>query len=458
MKFLHFADLSILLFYLIVLIWIGFKNKTSTTTDFILSGRKLSYVSFIATLVTTWYGAILGIGENTYLYGIQTWFIFSLPYYVFAFIYAIYIAPSINSKGYMSIPDHFYKTYGKKSGLISGILIIFLTSPAPYILSLGTLIQLFFNINFGLALIISTIFSIIYIWNSGFKAIIRTDIFQFICMFISFLILIAFLWKSLGNPSQMILSLPEKYLDPLGGNSLQYFIVWFFIAAWTFIDPGFYQRSAAAKNPKVARNGILLAIIFWAIFDTLTILCGLYAINYLKINNALNTYPMIAIEFLPIGFFGFFITGIFAIIMSTIDSLSFISALTLGRDIFWRIKFKNKNNIVFFIRIGLIISSFISLSLAYFLPSVVKLLFTLGSIIIPSLILPFIFSLTLANNEISDTDAIKWIVFPLIISLMWLFLSKSGYDFFQNIEPFYPGMFSSILFFLIIKGQKWQLK
>ena len=70
----------------------------------------------------------------------------------------------------------------------------------------------------------------------------------------------------------MIRGLPEKFLDPLGGNSVQYFFVWFFIAAWTFIDPGFYQRSAAAETPEVARKGILTAIIFWAIFDTLNFL------------------------------------------------------------------------------------------------------------------------------------------------------------------------------------------
>ena len=98
---LHFIDFLVLGFYLFTLIWIGFKSKESSNvpTNFILGGRKLGYGSFVATLVTTWYGAILGIGENTYLYGIQTWFIFSFPYYIFAFSYAIYIAPNINKTG-----------------------------------------------------------------------------------------------------------------------------------------------------------------------------------------------------------------------------------------------------------------------------------------------------------------------------------------------------------------------
>ena len=452
---LHFIDFLVLGFYLFTLIWIGFKNKESSNvpTDFILGGRKLSYGSFVATLVTTWYGAILGIGENTYLYGIQTWFIFSFPYYIFAFSYAIYIAPNINKTGLISIPDHFFNNYGKKSGVLSAILIIFLTSPAPYILSLGILLQFIFNIGLEVSLILSTLFSIIYIWNSGFKAVVKTDLLQFILMFLSFIILIGFLWQSLGDPIQMIRGLPEKFLDPLGGNSAQYFFVWFFIAAWTFIDPGFYQRSAAAETPEVARKGILTAIIFWAIFDTLTIFCGLYAINQLNIENALFTFPTLAIDFLPIGFFGLFITGIIAIIMSTIDSLSFISALTIGRDIFWKISpnSDNKKNIVYYIRFGLIISAIISLSLAYILPSVVGLLFTLGSVIIPSLILPFLATLIFPEKKVSDSFAIKWIFFPLFISILWLYLSKINFEFFQQIEPFYPGMFISLIFFLFLK-------
>ena len=429
--------------------------------EFILNSRKLGFNSFIATIVTTWYGAILGIGENTYLYGIQTWFIFSFPYYIFAIIYAFFIAPHIRKKGSISIPDHFHKHFGKKPSILSAILIIFLASPAPYILSMGILLQFFFKIDLGLGLIISTIFSIFYLWKGGFSSVVRTDFFQFICMFLGFFVLFGFLWKNSGSPYKLFFSLPKTYLDPLGGNTIQYILVWFFIAAWTFVDPGFFQRAAAAKTPKIAKNGILTAIIFWAIFDTLTIFCGLYAINHLKIDYSLLTYPLLAVEFLPIGFLGLFLTSLFAIIMSTIDSLSFISAITFGRDIIWRIKSKNDNkkDVILLIKMGLIIISILSLLLAYLIPSVIGLLFTLGSIIIPSLILPFIISLIKSNLKVPELFSIQWILLPLLISLAWLILSKTNYTLFLNIEPFYPGMITSILYYLIIiKGKLWQLK
>ena len=72
----------ILISYFIVLIILGFtKREASKSTDansYLLAGRKLSLPGFVITLVSTWYGGIIGIGENTYLYGIQTWFIFRM--------------------------------------------------------------------------------------------------------------------------------------------------------------------------------------------------------------------------------------------------------------------------------------------------------------------------------------------------------------------------------------------
>ena len=73
MKSIHFLDWIIIASYFLFILYIGifrFKDKTNSQNKFILSGRRLSIVGFIATLVTTWYGGILGIGENTLLYGV----------------------------------------------------------------------------------------------------------------------------------------------------------------------------------------------------------------------------------------------------------------------------------------------------------------------------------------------------------------------------------------------------
>ena len=95
-------QLFVLISYLIVVVALGFSGKKSTkrrdTTNYLLAGRKLSLPGFVVTLVSTWYGGIIGIGENTYLYGFQTWTIFGLPYYIFAIIFAFFVDPRHSSQ------------------------------------------------------------------------------------------------------------------------------------------------------------------------------------------------------------------------------------------------------------------------------------------------------------------------------------------------------------------------
>ena len=364
------------------------------------------------------------------------------------------MAPKIKEKNFLSIPDHFRSSYGERAGIISALLITFLASPAPYILSMGVMLQFLFGIDLGVSLLISTVFSVVYVWNGGFSAVVKTDILQFILMFAGFFLLFGFSWNNFGSPLELIQSTPGSHLDPLGGNTIQYILVWFFIAAWTFVDPGFYQRCAAAKSPEIAKKGLLISIGFWAVFDCLTVLSGLYAVAMIQTDQPLHSFPLLGAHVLPIGVLGLFITGLLATIMSTIDSLSLISAITFGRDILWRIQRPQTNsNPVPFIRKGLVIISFLSLFLAFAVPSVVGLFYLIGSILIPGLILPFVFTLWNEKITISERLAGYWIKAPVSVSLIWFGISQISGQAFLGIEAFYPGMVISFLFLLFIMNR-----
>ena len=457
---LHLFDWLILGAYILWLSWFTisrFKDNILSDIDYILGGRKLSLPGFVVTIVCTWYGAILGIGENTFLYGIHSWFIWAFPYYIFAFVYALWVAPKIQKLKMISIPDHFHSKFGEESGIISAILLTIITSPAPYILSMAIILQFFFNLNLGHAIIISVFFSTIYIWNGGLRAIIKTDLIQFILMFTGFTFLLFFSWKNFGSPITLFNSLPENYKDPLGGNSVQYFFVWFFIAAWTLIDPNFFQRCSAAQSPETAKNGLLVSIVFWFIFDCITLLCGLYAVQYIKLSDPLFVYPALAIEVLPIGFLGIFITAVLAIVMSTIDSMSLISGITFGRDVLWRIDKKPESkNVVSYIKKGLVVISVLSILLAFSTPSIVSLFYSIGSVIIPGLIFPFLFSFELNNSPVIKNWIRLWMLSPVIISLSWLVISRNIGNPLFGIEPFYPGIVLSsfLTVFIYSKSKK----
>ena len=457
---MHVIDLLIIAIYFIAIIAIGFSRKTGENQfdpkAYLLAGRKLSLPGFVVTLVATWYGGILGIGENTYLHGLQTWTIFGLPYYLFALIFAFFIAGRINQLKSISLPDQFYQRYGSVAGAISAIYIFLLSSPAPYILSIGIIVNQITGLPHELSLVVITAISLSYIWNGGLKAVVRTDVLQFIVMFLGFIVLVFFSIRYTNSSIDIFRELPANFLSFTGGASLQYIFAWFFIALWTFVDPGFYQRCAAAKSPTTARNGILISIGFWFVFDMLTLFSGIYA--KLLITNSAPTlaYIKLAELVLPPFAFGLFFIGILSVIMSSVDSFSFISANTFGRDILWRVQSRtekdhqlNDDDSIPLIKKGLLVTATISLMLAISIPSVVELWYTLGSIIVPGLLLPFLISFTKKKM-----DVISLMVAPIFISILWVLIKNISGSYPLNLEPFYPGIFTSI----IICSVKWLKK
>ncbi len=443
---MHYLDWLAIGGYAVLLLWLGFykSSKKEDNSDFILAGRKLSLPGFVATLVATWYGGILGVGENTYNYGIQTWFIFALPYYIFGLLFAVFLAPRIRNLPHRSIPDHFNNHFGHNAGIVSALLILILASPAPYILSLGILLKYTIGWTLQSSILISTGLSLVYIWYGGFRSVVRTDILQFVFMFSGFILLFVFAWNFSDAPLSIISTLPDRYFDPTGGNSIQYILVWFFIAMWTFIDPGFYQRTAAARSPAIAKKGILLAIGFWFIFDILTVTTGFYAVALFPNQEAAMAYPELASRILPPFVYGIFLVGLFSTIMSTIDSNGLISAITFGRDILLRIQQKEeKVNETEYIRKGLVVMAFIAVLLAISIPSIVRLWYVIGSIIVPGILIPFL--MTFTQTKIKVDKIILTMILPVITAIFWFLYGHFSGHYPMEIEPFYPGLFVSII-------------
>ena len=145
-------------------------------------------------------------------------------------------------------------------------------------------------------------------------------------------------------------------------------------------------------------------------------------------------------------------TGIIAILMSTIDSLGLLSAISFGRDMLWRIQSDGSTlNTIPFIRKGLVIVSFLSIVLAYLLPSIVQLFYAIGSVLIPGLILPFLNTIRDNPLPVKGSDAIRWMGLPVAISMSWYIISTVYGSSFLGIEPFYPGIISSIGYFCFIQ-------
>ncbi len=449
---LTFYDLLIIIAYTIVLLYIGFKPKkklNKNKEDFLLAGRSLSLPMFVMVTVATWYGGILGVGEFTYRFGIDSWLTQGLPYYIFAILFAFLFARKIRATNLTTIPERIEQIYGKKIALISSFFIYMIVSPAPYALMVGILFELFFNIPLWAGILIGMFLSSIYLFFAGYRSDIYTDIYQFLLMFAGFFILLFFSLNYYGSFGYLKNTLPQKLLIPFGNISFGYFLVWFLIGLWTFVDPGFHQRSYAAKNENVAFWGIIISVCCWLVFDFLTVSTGLFARASLPdLENPVYSYLIYADKILPPVLKGFFITAILATIISTLNSYTFISAQTFGND-FLRHFIKSSNKEIFFVRIGLGITIIIAVFFAILIPSVIDLWYTLGSLFIPGLLLPVI-GAYFEKWRLSEYLILIQIVLVSFVSIM-IFVLRYIELINTQIEPMIAGILVGLVFQLLVK-------
>ena len=396
-------------------------------------GRKLTLPAFVATLVSSFYGGILGVGEFTYRYGISSWFLNALPYYLFITLFAVFLAKKIRRTNLFTIADKLDSVYGKNVSILGAILVFLLVTPAPYVFMLGIITSMIFGFPLWISMLASLSFSIVFLIRGGLNADVRVNVFEFIIMFLGFGIIIPFCFTQLGSFDYLTFNLPSNHLNLTGGNSLSYILVWFFIGAWAVVDPAFHQRCYSAKSERIAVRGIFVSLLFWFVFDAMTTLTGLYAFASIRnIEDPVMAYPLLAQNILPSFAKGFFFIGLIATIMSTLHSNLFISATTLGRDIIVKLTgSKNKSNL--YSKIGIFISAVLSVFIALLVPSVVQIWYLIGSMTIPALIIGIVSSY-FEKLQINKNWIFSAMIVSFLFSFIWI-IFNIGY-----IEPMYPGL------------------
>lgn len=455
---LSLIDYAIIAAYGATILGIGFAfiRQKSSDEDYLLAGRRLTLPAFIMTLVTTWYGAILGVGEFVFGYGIVGWITQGLMWYVVYILFAFLFAQRIHASKFITVADQLRHRIGEKSASFGALMTYIMTSPAPYILSLGVVISVIFPITQFWAIMIGAFISGIYIWSGGFRAVIRTDIVQFVLMYAGFSWLLILSIKTFGGWQYLVEHLPASHLTWHGDLGIQTIIVWGLLALWTLVDPNFYQRCYAAQNDKTASKGILIAIVFWFVFDMLTLFTGLYARAAFPEADPLLVYFTLSDHVLPFVAKGFFVVTILAIIMSTIDSFLFSSSSILSQD-FFKKRFP-QTSLKTLSKYGIVITIIVSLCVIWLFESVIGIIYGLGTVGVSVLLIPTLISL-FSEEKIHDGALFFSMVLTALISSLWLLdgwmHAEYGWPVFRyGIEPMYVGLAASAIAIFISTFKK----
>jgi SSS family solute:Na+ symporter len=171
------------------------------------------------------------------------------------------------------------------------------------------------------------------------------------------------------------------------------------------------------------------------------------------------SYPALAQVVLPGFLKGLFFVGMLASIMASLESLTFISAVTIGKDILFSFFHKNdsavdaKSRIMRYSHIGIFVTAAISIAITLLVPSVIQIWYDLGAVFIPGLLIPLLSSYY-PKLQVSPRYIFLSMTSGWVTSLFWLFSGMAGHDtlsssYLFNIQPMYPGLFLSAVFYSI---------
>lgn len=420
-----------------------FDSKEESFLDIMLMGRKLTLPMFVATLVATWYGGIFGVSQIAFENGIFNFVSQGFFWYITYIIFAFFIIDKIKDYKAMTLPDLIGQMFGPKSNKMAAVMNVFNLIPIAYTISIGLLLKMLFGVSLPVGIILGVIFVLSYSLVGGFRSVVFSDIFQFFVMVISVFSVFAISYFTYGTTP--FSNLPDSYFHPMGTFGFFETLVWGLIALSTLVDPNFYQRCFAADCFKTAKKGILVSTVIWIFFDLSLTFGAIYAKATIPEANSEYGYFLYSLQLLPVGLKGFFLAGICATVLSTLDSYIFLAGSTIAYDL---VPEKLKGKIAIH-HMGILFVALISIALAMVFEGDIKNVWkTLGSISSSALLIPVIFG-HLFKGKLTDNGFIFASSLGAIVTIYWR-LSGLKYD--LGIDEIYPGMAAAsigILFTLI---------
>lgn len=355
-------------------LWIGYHFSKSITDmeSYYLANRSLPWSLVVGTLVASWYGGVGVVGTIGYasVFGMATWFIWSIGAHAVRFPLALWVGPRIHVRADVTIPDVIDHAYGKIAAVIASIFLFMYCSQIGEITATGFIGEAAWGINKVLLGVIVVVLTIALTCLGGLMGVAVTDMIFFFFMLMSVCMVFPQIYDSVGGMAGIraaTVSAPS-FTHPVAGMTFTKALMLVLLCVNVYADPCFYQRFSASNAAKTGRRAMLTCFCLWLIFDAVTNIAGMAVhVRYPDAQPEL-AYVQMVLSNLPTGIRAFFIIGLFGAIISTLDSYYLIGGTTLAKDIYARIFVKEQlsdKKIVNLSRLGACVLGLIGLCLAF---------------------------------------------------------------------------------------------
>ncbi len=329
-----------------------FSRFSRDINDFFFSGQRFAWWLAAASMVATGIGSYsyLKYSEQGYLTGTSStmtymndWFI--VPFFMFGWLPIIYFARV------RSIPEYFERRFNRTARYIAvSIILAYMFFYIGYnLFTIGVALDGMFGLPLMYSVPIVAVFLGAYVTFGGQTAVIFTDLFQGIMLYVAGGLAILAGIYALGGFGEWWAYLPESHRLPFVHltNDPKFNTAGLFWGealagsiAFSFMNQGFIMRYLAIKSVHDGRKAALFNVIVTLPFSAIIVgAVGwiakslvvkqaaeggvLEGLNHIHIENTFHTFIIVTWETLHQNswLFGFVIAALTAALMSTIDTL-----------------------------------------------------------------------------------------------------------------------------------------
>lgn len=247
--------------YLVIMALMGVyygKKSVETSDDFMAAGRSLPLWVMVGTLLATFVGSGTIVGGASFIYQYGPWAaIFNLSGGIVGTIILYFIADKIRRGEAYTVPEIIEKRFGGNARLVSSILILlaYVGITAYQFTGGAYVLQITTGLPVETGSIIIAALVIFLTISGGLFSVAYTDALSALLIVFGFLIALPFALNGVGGFEGLALNLPENTKTWNGGLSFLQ-LLGFFLPLFLLVlgDQNMYQRFAAAKDEKTAKN------------------------------------------------------------------------------------------------------------------------------------------------------------------------------------------------------------
>ena len=279
--------------YLGLMILIGYlvKNRIKTSEDYLVAGRSFGLFYNSGTLAACFLGGGILIGASGKIYSVGLWddtflsggaLILIGGFMMCLFMAGTFYMPKLWRMKFISLGDLFYARFGRRTGLLSSVLISvnFLFWVAVQILVFGKIVNAILGWDLHLSIILAMSVICAYTMLGGLFAVCFTDIVQVTVTVLGVIALVPFSISAVGGWETFTASYNPDLLQLIPGSAdLDPWLAWFAAFAAVglggIVSPDLMQRAFSAKSPSIARTSAYIACTITFTFAILITLCSL---------------------------------------------------------------------------------------------------------------------------------------------------------------------------------------